>query len=257
MRTRTLLLGALLTAVATACAARADAPIPASHLAALGEVGDPSADAVSAFEASAGRSDPELARRLDRLLAASEVGPAVWGVAIRALDRNERLYARNPDVLLTPASTMKVVTLAAVAERLGWDHRFETRLLTAAPIQDGTLWGDLVVRGAGDPTLDASGAEDAFVRWADELLRLGIRRIAEGGSSVTTTPSTTARSRRRASEADGPGTTSRGDSRRRPARCSTAGTWSRWSSRRAPRRAGRRACSSGRADPDSTCGARS
>ena len=179
MRTRTLLFGALLTAVATAgCAARAGAPISVPHAAVLGEVGNPSADAVSALEAAAGRGDPELARRLDRLLAASEVGPAVWGVAIRALGRNERLYARNPDVLLTPASTMKVVTLAAVAERLGWDHRFETRLLTAAPIQDGTLWGDLVVRGAGDPTLDASGAGDAFVRWADELRRLGIRRIA-------------------------------------------------------------------------------
>ena len=179
MRTRTLLFGALLTAVATAgCAARAGAPIAAPHPAAPGEVGDPSADAVSAFEAPAGRGDSELARRLDRLLAASEVGPAVWGVEIRALGGNERLYARNPDVLLTPASTMKVVTLAAVAERLGWDHRFETRLLTAAPIQDGTLWGDLVVRGAGDPTLDASGAGDAFVRWADELRRLGIRRIA-------------------------------------------------------------------------------
>ena len=73
---------------------------------------------------------------------------------------------------------MKVVTLAAVAERLGWDHRFETRLLTAAPVRDGTLWGDLVVRGAGDPTLDAPGDGGVFGRWADELLGLGIRRIA-------------------------------------------------------------------------------
>ena len=86
MRTRTLLFGALLITVAMAgCAARTVAPIPASHPAAPGEVGDPSADPVSAFEAAAGRGHPELARRLDRLLAASEVGPAVWGVEIRAL----------------------------------------------------------------------------------------------------------------------------------------------------------------------------
>ena len=124
------------------------------------------------------RGDPHLTRHLDRLLDASGVGPAIWGMDVRALDGNERLYARNPDVLLTPASTMKLVTLAAAAERLGWDDRFETRLLTAAPIRDGTLRGDLVVRGAGDPTINASGAPNVFAGWADELQSLGVRRIA-------------------------------------------------------------------------------
>ena len=124
------------------------------------------------------RGDLRLARSLDRLLAADEIGAAVWGVDVRALDRNERLYARNPDVLLTPASTMKLVTLAATAERLGWEHRFETSLLTAAPVRQGSLQGDLVVRGAGDPTIDATEARDIFLRWAEELWALGIRRIA-------------------------------------------------------------------------------
>ncbi len=124
------------------------------------------------------RAASDLRRRLDRLFDASETGPAVWGVDVRALDRGERLYARNPDVLLTPASTMKLVTLAAAAERLGWDDRFETALLAAAPIREGTLQGDLVVRGAGDPTLNAPDADAVFPRWADELRKLGIRRIA-------------------------------------------------------------------------------
>ena len=132
--------------------------------------------------APAGTADspgnPHLARRLDRLLAASGIGPAIWGMEVRALDRDERLYARNPDVLLTPASTMKLVTLAATAERLGWEHRFETALLTAAPVRGGTLQGDLVVRGAGDPTINAPGGADVFSVWADELRSLGIRRIA-------------------------------------------------------------------------------
>ena len=124
------------------------------------------------------RGDPRLTRHLDRLLDASGVGPAIWGMDVRALDRNERLYARDPDVLLTPASTMKLVTLAATAERLGWDDRFETTLLTAAPIRDGTLQGDLVVRGAGDPTINASRTQNVFAGWADELRSLGVRRIA-------------------------------------------------------------------------------
>ena len=125
-----------------------------------------------------GRGDPRLTRHLDRLFTASDIGPVVWGVDVRVLDRHERLYARDADVLLTPASTMKLVTLAATAERLGWDDRFETALLAAAPVRDGTLLGDLVVRGAGDPTINASGARNVFVGWADELRNLGVRRIA-------------------------------------------------------------------------------
>ena len=124
------------------------------------------------------RGDPELRRRLDRLFTAREIGPVVWGIDIRTLDLNERLYARSPDLLLTPASTMKLVTLAAAAERLGWDDRFETALLTAAPIRDGTLLGDLVVRGAGDPTINAAGDRNVFVRWADALRARGVQRIA-------------------------------------------------------------------------------
>ena len=128
-------------------------------------------------DATGHRGDPDLSRRLDQLFTASDIGPVVWGVDVRALDRNQRLYARDPDILLTPASTMKLVTLAATAERLGWDDRFETALLTAAPIRDGVLLGDLVVRGAGDPTINASGG-NIFAAWAGEMRRLGVRRIA-------------------------------------------------------------------------------
>ena len=128
-------------------------------------------------DATGHRGDPALSRRLDQLFTASDIGPVVWGVDVRALDRNQRLYARDPDILLTPASTMKLVTLAATAERLGWDDRFETALLTAAPIRDGVLLGDLVVRGAGDPTINASGG-NIFAAWAGEMRRLGVRRIA-------------------------------------------------------------------------------
>lgn len=122
--------------------------------------------------------EPGLAATLDALFAARPSGPVLWGVEVRSLDRNERLYARNQDVLLTPASTMKILTLATAAERLGWDDRFETTLSSAAAIREGTLGGDLVVRGTGDPTINAPGTEDLFAAWADELRARGVRRIA-------------------------------------------------------------------------------
>ena len=53
---------------------------------------------------------------------------------------------------MMPASNMKILTTATAAAVLGWDYRFTTVLETAAPIEDGTLKGDLFIHGSGDPT---------------------------------------------------------------------------------------------------------
>ena len=79
-----------------------------------------------------------------------------------------------------PASNMKIVTLAAAAERLGWDFTYETRLLRLGPVNAGSLEGDLVVAGSGDPSIANGGAspEGVFRTWAEQLSAQGIRRIA-------------------------------------------------------------------------------
>ena len=54
----------------------------------------------------------------------------VWGVDVRSLDTGERLFELNAGKLMMPASNMKILTLAAAAETLGWDYRFTTTLET-------------------------------------------------------------------------------------------------------------------------------
>ena len=75
---------------------------------------------------------------------------------------------------------MKVVTLAAIAERRGWDFTFPTTAAVAGRIANGVLDGDLVVTGSGDPSLGlADGSADAvFKEWADRLKQLGVRTIS-------------------------------------------------------------------------------
>ena len=65
------------------------------------------------------------------------------------------------------------------AERLGWDYRYETELLSAAPVVDGVLQGDLVVRGSGDPSINAEGASGTpvFDLWTETLRQDGISAI--------------------------------------------------------------------------------
>jgi D-alanyl-D-alanine carboxypeptidase/D-alanyl-D-alanine-endopeptidase (penicillin-binding protein 4) len=72
------------------------------------------------------------------------------------------------------------VTVAVAAERLGWDFTFRTRLEAAGAIDQGTLNGDLIVTGDGDPTIGAQGGDVAplFLDWADAAAKAGIRRVA-------------------------------------------------------------------------------
>jgi PBP4 family serine-type D-alanyl-D-alanine carboxypeptidase len=62
---------------------------------------------------------------------------------------------------------------------LGWNFKYETRLEAAGTIAGGTLHGDLVVVGGGDPSIGSGGLEPAplFAEWADALHRAGIRRV--------------------------------------------------------------------------------
>jgi len=72
------------------------------------------------------------------------------------------------------------VTLAAAAEKLGWDYRYETRVFAAGAVDSGTLQGDLIVSGSGDPSLVAEDgmADRVFADWAERLKQRGIRAIS-------------------------------------------------------------------------------
>jgi len=121
-----------------------------------------------------------LQRDIDAILAAPPLEHGYWGVLVKSLDTGQTLYASNARKLMMPASTMKIVTLAAAAERLGWDYTYTTTALAAGAVVGDALDGDLLVVGSGDPSLMASddSAARVFASWADRLKALGIRVIA-------------------------------------------------------------------------------
>ena len=117
----------------------------------------------------------QLQQDLNHLFGDRSIPPAIWGVHVRSLDRNQTLYSLNSRTLLIPASTLKIVTLAAAVDQLGWDFTFDTRLIATGPIKDGVLNGDLIVQGSGDPTID--NENNLFTDWAKTLKTTGITRI--------------------------------------------------------------------------------
>ena len=110
---------------------------------------------------------------------AAVMSQGMWGVEVKSLDSGRILYQRNARKLMMPASNMKIVTLATAATTLGWDYRFTTTLETAATVDNGTLAGDLIIRGSGDPTINSRDARAAklFDDWTLALRGLGITRI--------------------------------------------------------------------------------
>jgi D-alanyl-D-alanine carboxypeptidase/D-alanyl-D-alanine-endopeptidase (penicillin-binding protein 4) len=121
----------------------------------------------------------ELRADLARVFGAAINNRGVWAVDIRSLDTGERLYELNAGKLMMPASNMKILTLAAAADVLGWDYRFATTLATRGTIANGILQGDLIVRGTGDPSLNSrQGRADIVLNdWTRALHSAGIFSI--------------------------------------------------------------------------------
>jgi D-alanyl-D-alanine carboxypeptidase/D-alanyl-D-alanine-endopeptidase (penicillin-binding protein 4) len=98
------------------------------------------------------------------------------------------LYAYDADRELTPASVLKLLTSATVLELLGEDYRYETVLEYDGDIVNGTLKGNLYIRGSGDPTLGSShfvenrsrytpGQNTFMPQWIQALTKAGVKRI--------------------------------------------------------------------------------
>jgi len=110
------------------------------------------------------------------------VRAASWGIEILDPAKNEILLAVNADKTFTPASVMKVVTTSAALEKLGADFRFHTGVYTDGQLlPNGTLDGNLILVGRGDPNLTDPYGEliekPALQELADNLRAAGVKKI--------------------------------------------------------------------------------
>lgn len=99
--------------------------------------------------------------------------PGVVGYAVADARTGEVLEISEGDVALPPASVAKAITAAYALSVLGADHRFETQLIATGPVVDGTLTGDLVLVGGGDPVL----ATNDLAALVTRLREAGVERV--------------------------------------------------------------------------------
>jgi D-alanyl-D-alanine carboxypeptidase/D-alanyl-D-alanine-endopeptidase (penicillin-binding protein 4) len=121
-------------------------------------------------------AERQLANDLQKLTISDGVRRGLWGVIVYSLDRRQHLFDLNPQALLVPASTAKLLSVASAYEAVGWNYRFQTTVWATGPIVDGTLKGDLVVSGSGDPSI-ASRGFSPLEDWVTALKELGVQTI--------------------------------------------------------------------------------
>lgn len=126
-------------------------------------------------------SSAALRAMIDSMADAPQFANAHWGILIVDPERGDTLYSRNAGKLFMPASNMKILTSSVGTAQLGMDYRYKTTFAARGAVSGGTLAGDLVVIGRGDPSVSDHMLGDAMIpirAIADSIARRGIQHIA-------------------------------------------------------------------------------
>lgn len=98
-----------------------------------------------------------------------------YTLLVQEIGSDKPLFAVNADKPMNPASAIKTVTTLAALELLGPAYTWHTELHALGPVSDdGTLDGDLLVKGGADPFL----VEEYFRNMLKALMRRGVTRIS-------------------------------------------------------------------------------
>jgi len=115
-----------------------------------------------------------LPQGIETAIKRSGIPKSDLSIYIKEAGESDRVVASlNAANTRTPASVIKVLTTYAAVLELGFDYRWPTQFYRSGRIKKGILYGDLIVKGFGDPTLDWEDVEAI----AAQIRAKGIRKI--------------------------------------------------------------------------------
>lgn len=115
------------------------------------------------------------------LLQAPYMRGASFSLVVKDVQEGRTVYSYDTDRLRSPASVLKTVATATALEILGEDYRYPTTLEYDGILENGTLEGNLYIKGSGDPSLGSShfapGQNKFLSTWIAALQKAGIKHI--------------------------------------------------------------------------------
>jgi serine-type D-Ala-D-Ala carboxypeptidase/endopeptidase (penicillin-binding protein 4) len=124
-----------------------------------------------------------LDNAIQRLVADETLRYGQTGICVVDVNSGQILGSHNASMSLIPASNMKIVTTAAGLKMLGSDFTYRTDLQYDGVIKDSILYGNIIIKGYGDPTL-GSPEMDSIVRiegllsfFSTKIKELGLKKI--------------------------------------------------------------------------------
>ncbi|MES2817617.1 MAG: D-alanyl-D-alanine carboxypeptidase/D-alanyl-D-alanine-endopeptidase [Pseudomonadota bacterium] len=107
-----------------------------------------------AFPLAAAPVNSQLPPKVQQALKANKLNDKAMSLVLLPLNGPGTATFANADVSVNPASTMKLVTTYAALELLGPTHQWKTEFYSDGPLKNGTLHGNLYLKGGGDPKLN-------------------------------------------------------------------------------------------------------
>ena len=115
----------------------------------------------------------ELPETVARTLAALDIPPDDVSILVERLDSPAPVLSHLPDVPRNPASVMKLVTTWSALQLLGPAYTWPTEVYFGGDFDGRRLYGDLGIKGYGDPFL----VIEEFWNMLRALRRSGLREI--------------------------------------------------------------------------------
>ncbi len=135
----------------------------------------------AAIEAKESPRKESLTEKIEAILELEKAGGGTWAVEVVSLDTGATLCEMNSRRSMLPASNMKLFTTAAALYYLGPNFMTKTSLYFDGELDaNGTLDGDLIVYGRGDPNISGrfqDSPTSIFEDLARTLKEKGLKKI--------------------------------------------------------------------------------
>ncbi len=129
---------------------------------------------------TASEAQSSLQSGMERIMNSRELTHSSISFSVLDMESGDLLASMRPNTSLTPASSIKVLTTLTAITVLGESYQFSTKVGYEGTLEaDGTLQGDLMIYGCGDPTL-GSGSFTGYPNF-EQLLDQITKMVKDAG----------------------------------------------------------------------------